>query len=295
MRLYDNSYPSGYDELKTYYPVWYREVLEMDALWRVMGQQLDSIQSGITQAVDNCFISTADAETLRKLEEFLYISYEGSRTLEERRALISSFFIGTGHIGEQELKDITALFTNAPISVELIGGTVEISVTRELSDRFNLIDCLFMILKRIPAHLKVVFNDILLPIRFVTTENVFFKMFNVHLYFYNSRSNKGIIFQSFDFALVATASNIFETNDLALSPIAIRSSEITRHSEFAVTAAVQTEKAFYHEANRFSGLCARQNYAFNGTITIDSMYHLDGAVLLNGSRKLNADIIKEEI
>lgn len=34
MPLYDNAFPSNYDEIKTYYPVWYFDVLEMDAVWR---------------------------------------------------------------------------------------------------------------------------------------------------------------------------------------------------------------------------------------------------------------------
>jgi len=29
MRLYDNAYPSTYEEIKTWYPAWYRDVLEM--------------------------------------------------------------------------------------------------------------------------------------------------------------------------------------------------------------------------------------------------------------------------
>ena len=35
MRLYDNAYPSTYEEIKTWYPAWYRDVLEMDALWQI--------------------------------------------------------------------------------------------------------------------------------------------------------------------------------------------------------------------------------------------------------------------
>lgn len=32
--LYPNGFPSAYEELKTFYPVFYRDVFEMDAIWR---------------------------------------------------------------------------------------------------------------------------------------------------------------------------------------------------------------------------------------------------------------------
>ena len=31
--LYPNGFPSAYEELKTFYPVFYRDVFEMDAIW----------------------------------------------------------------------------------------------------------------------------------------------------------------------------------------------------------------------------------------------------------------------
>lgn len=92
MRLYDNAPSSAYEELKTFYPVWYREVLEMDAIWHALGMHLDGLRDGVIKAVDNCFINTANEDTIAQLENFLYITYEGKRTIEERRALVASFF-----------------------------------------------------------------------------------------------------------------------------------------------------------------------------------------------------------
>ena len=106
MRLYDNAPSSAYEELKTFYPVWYREVLEMDAIWHALGMHLDGLRDGVIKAVDNCFINTANEDTIAQLENFLYITYEGKRTIEERRALVASFFIGNGHIGNRKSKNL---------------------------------------------------------------------------------------------------------------------------------------------------------------------------------------------
>ena len=172
MRLYDNAYPSTYEEIKTWYPAWYRDVLEMDALWRVWGGQLDEIQAGIIRAIDNNFIDYADAETLAKLETFFHITYDGPRTLTERRNMIKAIILGQGHVGQKEIKELIAVFTNGKIDVELIGGMVRITVTRDFGDNFNLYDCHFILDNRIPAHLALDMVDKLLPVS-VFNENGF--------------------------------------------------------------------------------------------------------------------------
>ena len=158
MRLYDNAFPSTYDEIKTWYPVWYQDVLEMDAIWRVLGKRLDEIQAGIIQAIDNNFIDLADVETIKKLEEWFGIVYDGPRTLVERRSVVKAFIVGNGHIGQEQIKEIIATFIDGKIEIELIGGMIQITVTRDVVDRFNLYDCRLILDKRIPAHLRISLN-----------------------------------------------------------------------------------------------------------------------------------------
>ncbi len=172
MLLYDNAPPSTYEEIKTWYPVWYRDVFEMDALWRVWGGQLDAIQSGIIQAVDNNFIDYADAETLAKLEEFFHITYDGPRSLTDRRNMIKALLLGQGHVGQKEIKELISVFTNGKIDLELIGGMIRVTVTRDFGDNFNLYDCHFILDNRIPTHLALDMVDKLLPVQ-VRTDNRF--------------------------------------------------------------------------------------------------------------------------
>lgn len=315
MRLYEDA-PKNFDLIKTYYPVWYWEVLEMVAIWRALGLQLDDIQAGIIQAVDNNFVSTADAETLSKLESFLYITYDGPRTLEERRALISSFFIGNGHIGRKEIIEIVSAFTSGEISVALVGGTIEISVTRELSDRFNLSDCTFIVSKRIPAHLGLLFNDVLLPIRFVNKEVFKFIDLHTHFHFYNGGSStpvtlngqnlldgtwkldqlsRGIVFTAFAMTVALQELNRLAPQTLDFSAMPIPNKLVPGEVSLALSVEVKGKQSIKHRENAFVGAGVTQTYGLSGHIVIDSMYELDGAVLLNGTRKLNANIIEEDI
>ena len=171
--MYENAFENTYKELRSYYPMLYWEFKEMDAIWRSMGDELDNIQNGIVSFVLNNYIQNADEEVLARWEKFLWITYDGERTLNDRRSVILQFFNGYGHIGEQEIKEIIWAFTVGDIVVELIGGTINITVTRDLAEKFILSDCMFILKKRIPAHLGIEFMDVWLPIRF-HTGNVFF-------------------------------------------------------------------------------------------------------------------------
>ena len=91
--LYPNGFPSAYEELKTFYPVFYRDVFEMDAIWRAAGGGLDEIEDGVDAVVNNNFVSLMDTDALAQMETFLGIPLNQKRTLEARRKLVASYFI----------------------------------------------------------------------------------------------------------------------------------------------------------------------------------------------------------
>ena len=158
MLIYENAFPSTYEEIKTWYPVWYHEVLDMDALWQVFGGQLDEIQAGIVRAVDNNFIDFADARTITRLEDFLRIRHDSPLTLEERRNILRAFILGRGHIGRAEIKAIVGLFTDGATEVGFTqGGIITVDITH--SGTVNFAGIYMVLGMRIPAHLALVFGE----------------------------------------------------------------------------------------------------------------------------------------
>lgn len=115
--LYPNGFPSAYEELKTFYPVFYRDVFEMDAIWRTCGGGLDEIEDDVDRVANSTYISLMDEKALVQMETFLGIPPDSSRTLEERRKLVSSYFLGVGHIGAREIKEIAKAFTEGKCEV----------------------------------------------------------------------------------------------------------------------------------------------------------------------------------
>ena len=93
MRLYQKYFPGNYDELITYYPKFYRDVLEMRAILEAHGAVLDELEDNIELVFFNNFIDTADEQTISDLEKFLDIKLNRSRSLEVRRRFVKSFFV----------------------------------------------------------------------------------------------------------------------------------------------------------------------------------------------------------
>lgn len=156
MRIFENAWPTTYEEIKTWYPVWYRDVLDMDAIWRVMGGQMDRIQADLIQMVENNFIEFADAPTITRLEAFFGIVHPFPRTLVERRAVLIGFVRSLGRIGRPQIIEIISLFTSGEIDVRFSRpGAIDVTVTRDFGDMFNLADIHMILGHRIPAHLTL--------------------------------------------------------------------------------------------------------------------------------------------
>ena len=155
MGLYDNAWSHVYEEIRRFYPVWYRDVLEMDAIWRAQGVELDGVRSAIDRIVFNGYIHTADAETIAKYEEFLEIAPESGATLEARRAQIAAIMFPSPHIGAPEIRDIVGIFTSGKVDVAFSKGLIRITVSGTADKVFALRSCGLVLQKRIPAHLAL--------------------------------------------------------------------------------------------------------------------------------------------
>lgn len=153
--LYPNGFPSAYEELKTFYPVFYRDVFEMDAIWRAAGGGLDEIEDGVDAVVNNNFVSLMDTDALAQMETFLGIPLNQKRTLEARRKLVASYFIGGNHIGSPEIKDIVFRYTGVSSSVEFKNSRIYVKLFPKDNSTFLPSDVMECLKRKIPAHLSL--------------------------------------------------------------------------------------------------------------------------------------------
>ena len=156
MSLYENGLGSNYEELKTYYPAWYRDVVEMDAIWHAGGDVLDDLEAAIDRVIDNNFLDTADEATISRLERHIPSAQISQKPIEDRRKLIKSYFMGFGKMSGTKIKRIVSVYTDSPCDVRFTDSTIYVTITRDIDDTFILSDCTAILLSRIPAHLPLV-------------------------------------------------------------------------------------------------------------------------------------------
>ncbi|TCX51918.1 MULTISPECIES: DUF2313 domain-containing protein [unclassified Dehalobacter] len=145
-----------FDELKTYLPEFYQQLQEAAAYLAALGVQMDGVHEDTMQARDNNFVFLAGADAVTRLEKFMQIPFDPARTLEDRKRLIASFFVGNNRIGATEIKELIKVFTPSPTDVTFAASTINVRVTRDIEDTFILGDFYFILLKKIPAHLDLV-------------------------------------------------------------------------------------------------------------------------------------------
>ncbi|HJB36558.1 MAG TPA: YmfQ family protein [Candidatus Acutalibacter ornithocaccae] len=152
MKFYIKYYKNNYEKLLTYYPRYYRDVFEMVEILKAYGKISDVMELQIEQAYLNNFVLEADETTIRGWEDILGITYSKPLSLEQRRRVIIARIAGHGHIGEPEIREVIANYTDKSVSVDFAKGIIYIVIEGEVFDENNLLRTL---LRRIPAHLAL--------------------------------------------------------------------------------------------------------------------------------------------
>ena len=73
---YSNGFDSAYEELITFYPVFYRDVFEMRAILEAEGKIVDEATATINGVIENSFVESADEATITRLEAWLHLQTE---------------------------------------------------------------------------------------------------------------------------------------------------------------------------------------------------------------------------
>lgn len=160
MKFYDKYFESNYDELITYYPRYYRDVFEMVEILKAHGRIADELEANIETTYLNCFIDYADEATITKLEKFLMIGLNKSRTLEERRRLVKSYFVGFGKVSASMLAEMIASYTGAAVNIYFEpfddegNNRLYIEFERGEEPMLYMSDINLLLSKKIPAHIE---------------------------------------------------------------------------------------------------------------------------------------------
>lgn len=155
--FYNKYFKSNYEELLTYYPRYYRDVLEMQAILVAEGKLADGLENGIERVFADCFIDSSDLYTVQRLEAFLGIDAPSERSLEERRQFIKSHFMGIGRTSASVLADMIRSYTGGDVDITFkpfdVAGNNCLFIDLPYSQgTLYANDIEKILIKRLPAH-----------------------------------------------------------------------------------------------------------------------------------------------
>ena len=80
MLVFNNQQRSGYEEIASYSPRYYRSIKEMDAVFRLAGWLIDLMAQDMEDMVAFQFLKYMDDEALTRYEVFLGIAKDPNKT-----------------------------------------------------------------------------------------------------------------------------------------------------------------------------------------------------------------------
>lgn len=144
---------NNYDEIKTFLPDFYNDILEIQLYLQALGGQLDKAEESNIKVLFNNFIYRADEDAIERLEKYLYLPIDREKPLEDRRRLVASFFVGFGKMSASKIKEIVYQFTNAIPDVKFEDSTIFVEIERGDTQSLYLVDVATILSRRLPAHL----------------------------------------------------------------------------------------------------------------------------------------------
>lgn len=158
MSLYNEI--NAYEQISSMYPRWYLDIYEMREIIRIESLIAKNMQKAIDLILDNHFLDTIDKNKASELESYLNISGISDRPIEERRAIIKSYFLGRGKISMSQIIAIVETLTggkctgNFTISDSANNHYIKLRIF-DCDIKSMLIDIISVLSSRIPAHLWI--------------------------------------------------------------------------------------------------------------------------------------------
>lgn len=158
MLVFNNQQRSGYEEIASYSPHYYRGIKEMDAVFRLAGWIIDLMAGNMEDMVAFQFLKYMDDEALTRYEAFLGIAKDPNKTLEERKAYINAMLIGSGKLSADKIKAIIRQFVDCECNIQLSGAELYINMTfKDNSDKY--MEYIRNLIKgKVPAHIEIVYH-----------------------------------------------------------------------------------------------------------------------------------------
>lgn len=166
MIVFNNQQRSGYEEIASYSPFYYRNIREMDAIFHLEGWLVDLMAKDMENMIAYQFLKNMDEESLTRYEIFLGVARNMVRTLNERKSYIYAMLIGAGKLSACKIERMVNQFPGCVCDyIVLVESTLHVSIVIIDELNIDIRDIIHELIKRkIPAHINadISFDNVML-------------------------------------------------------------------------------------------------------------------------------------
>lgn len=158
MSLYSNI--NAFEQISSFYPRWYLDFYEMREIIKLEAIVAENLQKAIDLILDNHFIDTLNEEKASELEVYLNISNVSDRSIEERRTIIKTYFLGRGKLSLSQIIAIVQALTGGKVTGSFLprdsaaNNYIRLHIYN-CDIKAMLVDIIATLKERVPAHLWV--------------------------------------------------------------------------------------------------------------------------------------------
>lgn len=165
--IFCNRQRSGYEEVFSYGPYFFKDIKDLDASLKFAGLTLDIMAEKLELLMKDQFIVSADKETIYRYEEWLGLEHDSNKSLVDRRKKVKLLWNGGEKLNGELIKNLVKSYTGCdedPIVIMTTKLTIKSQITGN-----NLVymdDLLEQLEKMKPAHILIeMLLDIAVPIK----------------------------------------------------------------------------------------------------------------------------------
>lgn len=314
MLTHDNFYNrtrSGYDELTSYLPLFWKEILEMRANNKFAGYTLDRMAGDLEQLILDEFWDSCSNECIVRAEKFLELTGNEGKDWEERRSAVKLKWLGGMKMNRTRIKSIVKSYCDCDCQVMLTDSQLIVDMVFK-DDPALYMDNIrnFLNNSTIPAHIEVVYHGMMdFSIISVIHEKMLipriinkmkFSLYHASGYLDGKSflNGSGSLNDKYNWFQTSTSNMLSFALQEALSSKSVIPIENAVKSCYEEIASLQTEHSseeqFTHGAELDFSFEAKEDWQVSVTIK-KNLSCLDGNQLLDGSETINSYIKKEEL
>lgn len=157
MLVFNNQQRSGYEEIVSYSPCYYKNIKEMDAVFRLAGWLTDLMARDMENMMAYQFLKYMDNEALTRYEAFLGIAVDASKTIDERKDYVSAVLIGSGKISANKISALVNQFVGCVCEdIVLVEDMLQIKIVVHEDMGLKMQDDIHnLIRQKVPSHIDM--------------------------------------------------------------------------------------------------------------------------------------------